>query len=378
MLTRVKPFLGVIFMQFGYAGMSIIAKFALDKGMNQHVFVVYRHIVATLVIAPFALAFERKKRPKMTLSIFIKIMILGLLEPVIDQNLFYTGLKYTTATFTSAMCNVLPAFAFIMAWICRLEKVRLKRVHSQAKILGTIVTVGGAMLMTLVKGKVIDLPWAHHSDTSALASSSTTGPKQDPIKGALMIMSGCFCWAAFVILQAITLKSYPVELTLTALICLMGSLEGSIFAIALEGGIYRASWAIHFDAILLASLYSGVICSGAGYYIQGVVMRSKGPVFVTAFNPLSMIITAILGSLLLHETMYLGRIMGAMVIVVGLYLVLWGKRKDQPTTDSGKAVSSTELDDHRGPIPVANPGNIEIPQYVTVDLTKVRPTNEAV
>ncbi|MDK0841592.1 EamA family transporter, partial [Clostridium perfringens] len=119
---------------------SIIAKFALDKGMNQHVFVVYRHIVATLVIAPFALAFERKKRPKMTLSIFIKIMILGLLEPVIDQNLFYTGLKYTTATFTSAMCNVLPAFAFIMAWICRLEKVRLKRVHSQAKILGTIVT----------------------------------------------------------------------------------------------------------------------------------------------------------------------------------------------------------------------------------------------
>ncbi|KAJ6350194.1 hypothetical protein OIU78_006380 [Salix suchowensis] len=95
---------------FGYAGMFTITKHALDEGMSQHVLVVYRHVVATIIIAPFALIFDRKIRPKMTLSIFLKIMLLGLLEPTIDQNLYYTGMKYTTATFTSAMCNVLPAF----------------------------------------------------------------------------------------------------------------------------------------------------------------------------------------------------------------------------------------------------------------------------
>ncbi|KAK4744328.1 hypothetical protein SAY87_010640 [Trapa incisa] len=157
--TRAKPFLAVIFIQLGFAGMTVITKFALDKGMDQHVFVVYRHLVATLVIAPFALAFERKRRPKMTISIFIKIAILGLLETFI----YYTGMKLTSATFTSAMCNVLPAFAFILAWIFRLEKVKLKKIHSQAKIVGTIVTVGGAMLMTLVKGVAINLPWAHQA-----------------------------------------------------------------------------------------------------------------------------------------------------------------------------------------------------------------------
>lgn len=51
----------------------------------------------------------------------------------------------------------------------------------------------------------------------------------------------------------------------------------------------------------------GVVCSGIGYYVQGVVMKSKGPVFVTAFNPLSMVIVAILSSFLLSEIMYLGR-----------------------------------------------------------------------
>ncbi|KAI7993010.1 Kinesin-like protein KIN-4A [Camellia lanceoleosa] len=38
-------------------------------------------------------------------------------RPVIDQNLFYTGMKYTTATFATAMCNIVPAMFLLMAWI---------------------------------------------------------------------------------------------------------------------------------------------------------------------------------------------------------------------------------------------------------------------
>lgn len=36
-------------------------------------------------------------------------------------------------------------------------------------------------------------------------------------------------------------------------------------------------------------------------------MRTRGPVFVTAFNPLSMVIVAILSSFILSEILYLGR-----------------------------------------------------------------------
>lgn len=58
-LRSAKPYFGVIFVQFGYAGMAILTKSALDKGMSQHVFVAYRQVAATLVIAPFAIIFER-------------------------------------------------------------------------------------------------------------------------------------------------------------------------------------------------------------------------------------------------------------------------------------------------------------------------------
>ncbi|KAG4148687.1 hypothetical protein ERO13_D05G300500v2 [Gossypium hirsutum] len=326
-LDQSKPFLAVLFLQFGISGMSIITKFALNQGMSQHVLVVYRHAIATLVIAPFAIVLERKIRPKMSLSVFVKILLLALLEPTMDQNLLYTGMKYTTATFTSAMTNVLPAFVFLLAWIVNASAV-----------------------------------------------------KQDPIKGALMIIFGCFCWAGFIILQAITLKSYPAELSLTAFICLAGTIGGSIVALAMEAG-NAAVWSIHFDVKLLAAVYSGVICSGITYYVQGVIMRSRGPVFVTAFNPLSMVIVAILSSFILSEILYLGRIIGAIVIVIGLYMVLWGKSKDQCSSNQNIKVEEASndlkmivIDDHQTSI-------ISDQDFVVVlDLTcnKVSPTKESV
>lgn len=57
--NKVKPFLAAILLQFGYAGLSIISKFALNRGMSPHVLVVYRHAVATVVVAPFAIVLDR-------------------------------------------------------------------------------------------------------------------------------------------------------------------------------------------------------------------------------------------------------------------------------------------------------------------------------
>ncbi|KAF3960252.1 hypothetical protein CMV_015018 [Castanea mollissima] len=332
--NKVKPYFLVIIMQFGYAGMSIIGKFALNKGMSEHVFIAYQHAIAAVVIAPFAVVFDRKRTPKLTLCVFAKVALIALLGPVINQNLFYTGMKYTTASFARAMCNVIPAFSFAMAWILGLEKVYLRRLRGQAKVLGTMVTVVGALLMTLVKGPMFNLPWANGN---AHQESTSAANKQDITKGALMILASSLSGSGFFILQAITLKSYPAELSLTVLICLMGSLESTILALAIEWGNPTA-WSIHFDIKLLATIYSGLICSGFAFYIQGVVMKERGPVFVTAFSPLSVVLVMIIGSFILSETLHIGRVIGAVVIIVGLYLVLWGKSKDQleSTSDSNK------------------------------------------
>ncbi|KAL1209968.1 WAT1-related protein [Cardamine amara subsp. amara] len=186
-----------------------------------------------------------------------------------------------------------------------------------------MATVGGAMVMTLVKGPILDLFW-----TKGASDQNTAGINiHSAIKGAVVITVSCSGFACFMILQAVTLRTYPAELSLTAWICLMGTIEGTVMALIMEKG-NLSFWAIGWDTKLLTSIYSGIVCSALAYYAGGMVMKTRGHVFVSAFNPLCMVIVAIMSTIIFTEQMHLGRVFGAVIICVGLYLVVWGKGKD--------------------------------------------------
>ncbi|KAJ7965585.1 WAT1-related protein [Quillaja saponaria] len=324
MFNKIKPFLAMFSLQFGYAGMYIITMVSFKHGMSHYILSVYRHVVATIVIAPFAIILERKIRPKMTLPIFLRIVVLGFLEPVLDQNLYNLGMKYTSTTYASAFVNLLPAITFIMALAFRLETVNIRKMHSLAKVIGTVITVSGAMVMTLYKGPIMNFIKGGGASHHSASSEAST---QHWVSGTLMLIGSCCGWSSFFILQSFTLKKYPAELSLTAWICFMGIIEGSIVSLIMERDM--SVWMIGFDSRLLACVYSGIVCSGMAYYVQGIVIRERGPVFVTSFSPLCMIITAALGSIILAEQIHLGSIIGAILIVFGLYTVVWGKSKDK-------------------------------------------------
>nr|GMD76170.1 WAT1-related protein At4g08300-like [Ipomoea batatas] len=268
-LAKIKPYLAMLSLQFGYAGMYIVTMICFKRGMSHWILVVYRHAVALLAIAPFAIVLER---------------------PVIDQNFYYVGLKSTTATYASAFVNLLPAVTFIMAVIFRAPSL-------------------------------ISFP---------TPTAAATTPKR-PEPPVVRIGS----WAQSASLHASlskTLEEYPAELSLAAWVCVMGVVEGGIVALIMERDM--SSWVIGFDSRLLAAAYS-VICSGIAYYVQSVVNKTRGPVFVTAFSPLSMVITAVLAAIILAENVHAGSLIGAFIIVIGLYSVVWGKSKDE-TNEKGK------------------------------------------
>ncbi|KAF4360750.1 hypothetical protein G4B88_007816 [Cannabis sativa] len=298
-VTKMKPYLAMISLQFGYAGMYIISMVSFKHGMSHFVLSVYRHVVAFLIIAPFAFVLER---------------------PVFDQNLYNLGMKYTSATFASAIVNILPAITFIMAFAFRLETVNVKKWHSLAKVIGTAITVSGAMVMTLYKGPILDIIHSHSS--SGQQSSSAESGDHHWVLGTLMLVGSCGGWATFFILQSFTLKLYPAELSLTAWICLMGVLEGGIVTFVFEHDMHV--WVLGWDSRLLAAVYSGVVCSGIAYYVQGMVIRERGPVFVTSF-------------------------------MMGLYTVVWGKSKDpiEPSAPS-KNIDQLPITDTIRPISVVS------------------------
>lgn len=81
--------------------------------------------------------------------------------------------------------------------------MNIKKIHSIGKIVGTLVTVGGAMIMTIVVGPTIGLPWTKGSTVTHQQQSTTHVSPGDNIKGSMMIIAGCLSWSCFYIVQVI-------------------------------------------------------------------------------------------------------------------------------------------------------------------------------
>ncbi|KAB2030747.1 hypothetical protein ES319_D05G254500v1 [Gossypium barbadense] len=262
-----KPYIAMLFVQFIYAGMALFSKAAISKGMNPYVFVVYRQAFATITLAPFAFFLER------------------------------------------------------------MESISVRKFPGLAKVLGSVISLSGALVFAFVKGPTIKfMNWYPETQNQTADSIAKDHPVGVWIKGCLIMLSANTAWSMWLVLQGRIVKQYPAKLRLTALQCFFSCIQSAIWAIAAERN--PSAWKLGWDVHLLAVIYCGVIVAGITYWLQVWTIEKKGPVFTAIFTPLALVITAIFSAFLWKETLHWGSVAGVVLLVGGLYSVLWGKKKE--------------------------------------------------
>ncbi|KEH31273.1 nodulin MtN21/EamA-like transporter family protein, putative [Medicago truncatula] len=73
------------------------------------------------------------------------------------MNMFAEGMTLTSSTFMFAMFNLTPGITFIMAIFFGLEKLNWSVVEGKAKVIGTLMGISGAMVLTFYKGAEINI-----------------------------------------------------------------------------------------------------------------------------------------------------------------------------------------------------------------------------
>ncbi|XP_057849649.2 WAT1-related protein At4g08290-like [Cryptomeria japonica] len=145
--------------------------------------------------------------------------------------------------------------------------------------------------------------------------------------GPLLLLGSCVLWSSWIIMQAETARFYPAQMSITALMCFLATIQSTIATLIFEHD--PADWKVEWNLELLSVTYTGIVCSGITFYFSTWVIHKKGPVFMSMFNPLVTVIVALLGTKILHESLHVGSAGGAVLIVGGLYCLLWGKGQDR-------------------------------------------------
>ncbi|KAI8540685.1 hypothetical protein RHMOL_Rhmol08G0005200 [Rhododendron molle] len=326
-----KAYLAVILIQSIYAGMFLLSKAAFDLGMNTFVFVFYRQAASAVFLIPLAAAFEWKNAPPLSFVTLCKIFFLSLFGITFSLNIYGVALIYTSASLAAATTNCIPIITFFIALLFGMEMVRLRTSGGIAKVAGLAICLVGVTTIAFYRGPTLKLLLHHHllgsyhntiQHHGQVASNSHT----TWIKGCFLMLMANIFWGLWLVLQVPVIKSYPSKLVLTALQCLFSAIQSFLIAVALERDPNQ--WRLEWNVRLLAVVYCGVVVTGVTFYLQAWVIEKKGPVFLAMSQPLAFAFTIFCSAFLFGETISLGSVLGATVLVGGLYSVLWGKNRE--------------------------------------------------
>ncbi|KAL1807551.1 hypothetical protein ACET3Z_024541 [Daucus carota] len=330
-----KPTLVMIVVQMSFSAMNIFYKLAAMDGMNLNILVAYRFLFAAAFMLPLALLVEGNKLMKLTWTILSQTFVSGLVGASLAQTFYLRGLAMSSATFAMATTNLVPVMTFILAVSLRSEKLGWDRVAGKVKVLGTIVGVTGAMILTFYKGPCIDI-WNTHIDLLRNGIGHEEHPRLIQLLGIFLCFCGSFCYALWLTVQAKITKRYPFPYTSIALMNVVASVQCTIFTLCLERDWSR--WKLGFNIRLFTAAYSGIGASGVAFTMAAWCVQMRGPIFVSAFNPLTVVVGVFAASLLLDEKLHLGSVLGGVIIICGLYAVLWGKSNETKKVDQMHAL----------------------------------------
>ncbi|ESW09535.1 hypothetical protein PHAVU_009G135400 [Phaseolus vulgaris] len=341
-MSEVLPFIIMVIMEGWTIGLTIFAKTAITNGMSPLVFIVYTNALATIILFPCSFLShkeDRKELPTFTFSLFKRFLFLGFIGISMAQSFLFLGLTYSSPILVCAMGLLIPTFNFLLSLILRKTELNLRSPGIQVQVIGILVSIMGAVLAEFWKGPLIR-PSSHHLlQTKQLLVFSST-PEFWLLGGALLA-TAFFSLSLSNVIQKETLQLYPEPMKVISYSSLIGTILSATVSCFVERDINTWKIKRNKDLILivLTALVGGVIRPN----IQVWLTSLKGPLYVSLFKPFGIAFATTFGLCFFSNSLHYGSVIGATLLGMGYYTVIYGQIKGNEDETSGDD-SSDSLD----------------------------------
>ena len=322
----VVPVLLLIIVNLIFSGYVVYAKLALTSGTSPEVFALLRDLIACILFVPTLWLVERRKPPAARRfwprqEHWGLIIALGVLGVFGAQLLGSISLSFLSSATYGLLSPATPVFTLLVSLAVGVDTVNVRAVGSWVKLLGVLVTVGGAVVIVYF--------------------SSSAGGTNQPI-GFAFILCQKVMQGSYPVLQKWVLSRYDYpSLTLATWAYVTGTTV--IAMIVLTTSTEAADWVLTPTSVG-ALFFSGVLSSFFNYGAMAYVNGKTSPLVTMAFYPLQSFGTPLLSSLFLGYTLKTTDAIGGAVVVLGLFALLWGRHLEGGAPATGVVALSDEAE----------------------------------
>ena len=276
----------------------IFSKIALNHA-DVPVLLAWRFLLAFLLMNVIRVAmrihFDFKGKP------VGKLVLLGLLQPVIYFTCENYGVKLSTATFSGIMIAMVPIASLIAGAVFLKERPTLKQA------VFSVLSVSGVLLITVGPG-------------SGLAT----------LAGALFMVGAVVSAAAYMMLSRNISGSFtPFERTycMFALGCVFFMIMALI---EVKGSVTELTRPLHSAEFLRSVLFLGSLSSVVAFFFQNFYITYLSLPESVVFSNLTTVVTIISGILFLHDPFTVLTIPATLMIILGIIGVQLSGHREEP------------------------------------------------
>jgi drug/metabolite transporter (DMT)-like permease len=290
MSNNFKAYLMLILCAFFWSGNFIVGKFAALYEVPPLTLNFFRWLIVWIILIPFTYG-DILKNIKVIKKNFYPILLMSITSISVFNSVVYYSLNFTQVLNGALMISIIPVLIVFISFIFKTEKISL------SQILGLILSITG--VTTIIT----------RLDFSKLINLNLN-------KGDLWLLVAMLSWAIY----SIMLRTHKTELKYLSFISVIVSI-GLIFLLPQFLFEFYNHQVIRFNIPVFFITSYVVLFAGLGAYIfwnKAVIII--GPNKAGIFLHLMPVFSSFMAIFLLNEKLMNFHIIGAIVIIIGIYL----------------------------------------------------------
>ena len=290
MNSNVKAYIMLIICSFFWSGNFIVGKFATLYEVPPLTLNFFRWLIVWIILIPFTLK-DILKNIGVIKKNFYPILLMSITSISVFNSVVYYSLNFTQVLNGALMISTIPVLIVFISFIFKTEKINF------SQILGLILSVTG--VLTIITR--LDFTKLIHLDLN---------------KGDLWLLVAMLSWAIY----STMLMTHKIRLNYLSFISAIVSI-GLIFLFPQFLFEINNHQMIRFNAPVILITSYVVLFAGLGSYIlwnKAVVI--VGPNKAGIFLHLMPVFSSFMAIFLLNEKLMNFHIIGAIIIIIGIYL----------------------------------------------------------